>query len=167
MLQQPRIQEENEIVGLVPAGGQSKRMENLPLSKELFPVGFQAIDGENLVRPKVVSYYLLEKYRKAGITKTYIVLREGKWDFHLSLVREKVWICILRIGSFGTIRHRTARTKGCLTRAGMLHMMFKLGQCGSEKTWRRLRGFKELPKVMAGVQFSDGIEQATTDSVAA
>ena len=68
--------------------------------------------------------------------------------------------------TFGTIRHRTARTKGCLTRDGMLHMMFKLGQC-AEKTWRRLRGFKELPKVMAGVQFYDGIEQSTTDSVAA
>jgi transposase-like protein len=68
--------------------------------------------------------------------------------------------------TFGTIRHRTARTKGCLTRDGMLHMMFKLGQC-AEKTWRRLRGFRELPKVIAGIQFIDGIEQPTTDSVAA
>ncbi len=68
--------------------------------------------------------------------------------------------------TFGTIRHRTARTKGCLTRAGMLHMMFKLGQC-AEKTWRRLRGFRELPKVVAGIQFTDGIEETTTDSVAA
>lgn len=68
--------------------------------------------------------------------------------------------------TFGTIRHRTARTKGCLTRDGMLHMMFKLGQC-AEKTWRRLRGFKELPKVIAGIKFTDGIEQTTTDSVAA
>ncbi len=68
--------------------------------------------------------------------------------------------------TFGTIRHRTARTKGCLTRDGMLHMMFKLGQC-AEKTWRRLRGFKELPKVVAGIPFIDGIEQVTTDSVAA
>ena len=68
--------------------------------------------------------------------------------------------------TFGTIRHRTARTKGCLTRDGMLHMMFKLGQC-AEKTWRRLRGFRELPKVVAGIQFTDGIEQPTTDSVAA
>jgi putative transposase len=33
----------------------------------------------------------------------------------------------------GTIRHRTARTKGCLTRDGMLPMMFKLGQW-AEKT---------------------------------
>ena len=35
--------------------------------------------------------------------------------------------------TFGTIRHRTKRSKGCLTRDGMLHMMFKLGQC-AEKT---------------------------------
>ena len=68
--------------------------------------------------------------------------------------------------TFGTIRHRTARTKGCLTRDGMRHMMLKLGQC-AEKTWRRLRGFKELPKVIAGIQFTEGMEQPTTDSVAA
>ena len=68
--------------------------------------------------------------------------------------------------TFGTIRHRTVRTKGCLTRDGMLHMMFKLGQC-AEKTWRRLRGFRELPKVIAGIPFIDGIEQITTDPVAA
>ena len=42
--------------------------------------------------------------------------------------------------TFGTIRHRTKRSKGCLSRDGMLHMMFKLGQC-AEKKWRRLRGF--------------------------
>ena len=29
--------------------------------------------------------------------------------------------------TIGTIRHRTKRSKGCLTRDGMLHMMFKLG----------------------------------------
>jgi len=68
--------------------------------------------------------------------------------------------------TFGTIRHRTGRTKGCLTRDGMLHMMFKLGQC-AENTWRRLRGFRELPKVIAGIQFIDGIEERTEDSVAA
>jgi transposase-like protein len=68
--------------------------------------------------------------------------------------------------TFGTIRHRTKQTKGCLTRDGMLHMMFKLGQC-AEKRWRRLRGFRELPKVVADIQFTDGIEETTTDPVAA
>ena len=42
--------------------------------------------------------------------------------------------------TFGTIRHRTKRSKGCLSRDGMLHMMFKLGMCAQEN-WRRLRGF--------------------------
>ena len=48
--------------------------------------------------------------------------------------------------TFATIRHRTKRSKGCLTRDGMLHMMFKLGQCAQEN-WRRLRGFAYLAKV--------------------
>jgi putative transposase len=68
--------------------------------------------------------------------------------------------------TFGTLRHRTARTKGCLIRDGMLHMMFELGHC-AENTWRHLRGFRELPKVIAGIQFTDGIEETSTDSVAA
>ena len=68
--------------------------------------------------------------------------------------------------TFGTIRHRTTRTKGCLTRDGMLHMMFKLGQC-AEKPWRRVRGFSQLSKVIEGVQFIDGIEKPTSDPVAA
>lgn len=59
--------------------------------------------------------------------------------------------------AFGTIRHRTKRSKGCLSRDGMLHMTFKLGQC-AEKNWRRLRGFIYLAKVITGVQFKDGIE---------
>ncbi len=68
--------------------------------------------------------------------------------------------------TFGTIRHRTTRTKGCLTRDGMLHMLFKLGRC-AEKTWRRVRGFSQLSKVIEGVQFIDGIEQPTSAPVAA
>jgi transposase-like protein len=34
--------------------------------------------------------------------------------------------------AFATIRHRTKRSKGCLSRDGMLHMMFKLGQCAEQ-----------------------------------
>ena len=61
---------------------------------------------------------------------------------------------------------RFKRSKGCLTRDGMLHMMFKLSQC-AEKNWRRLRGFDYLAKVIAGVQFKDGIEVIKIDQVAA
>lgn len=59
--------------------------------------------------------------------------------------------------AFATIRHRTKRSKGCLSRDGMLHMMFKLGQC-AEQNWRKLRGFGYLAKVITGVAFKDGIE---------
>ena len=68
--------------------------------------------------------------------------------------------------SFGTIRHRTKRSKGCLSRDGMLYMMFKLGQC-AQQNWRRLRGFNSLGKVITGVKFRDGIEVTKVDEVAA
>ncbi len=68
--------------------------------------------------------------------------------------------------TFATIRHRTARTKGCVTRDTMLHMMFKLGQC-AEKNWRRLRGFAYLAKVIEGVPFVNGEEVTEPDQAAA
>ena len=68
--------------------------------------------------------------------------------------------------TFGTIRHRTRRSKGCLSRDSMLHMMFKLGQCAKKK-WRRLRGFDYLAKVIIGIKFKDGVEVTEVDQVAA
>jgi transposase-like protein len=68
--------------------------------------------------------------------------------------------------TFGTIRHRTKRSKGCLSRDGMLHMMFKLGMCAQEN-WRRLRGFNYLGQVITGVKFRDGIEVKTVDQAVA
>jgi glucose-1-phosphate thymidylyltransferase len=69
-----------EVVGLLPAGGQATRLAPLPCSKELYPVGFRALDESESVRPKVVCHYLLEKMRLAGVIKVYIVLGKGKWD---------------------------------------------------------------------------------------
>ena len=69
-----------EVVGLVPAAGSGKRIAPLPCSKELFPIGFRRPAGGVKPQVKVVSHYLLEKFRVAGITTAYIVLREGKWD---------------------------------------------------------------------------------------
>ena len=68
--------------------------------------------------------------------------------------------------TFATIRHRTKRSRGCLTRDGMLHMMFKLGQC-AQKRWRRLRGFDDLSTGITGVKFNDGIEVSNVDQAAA
>ncbi len=68
--------------------------------------------------------------------------------------------------AFATIRPRTKRTKGCLSRDGMLHMMFKLGKC-AEESWRKLRGFAHLADVILGVDFINGIKPSNTDRAAA
>ena len=59
--------------------------------------------------------------------------------------------------SFATVRHRTVRTKGCLSNKTALAMIFKLVEA-AEKSWRRLDGHNQLPKVILGVKFNDGIE---------
>jgi len=71
---------DQETVGLIPAGGTAKRIAPLPCSKELFPIGFQQLQGRPHPHPKVVCHYLLEKFQRGGITQAYIVLRKGKWD---------------------------------------------------------------------------------------
>ncbi len=68
--------------------------------------------------------------------------------------------------TFATIRHRTTRTKGCVTRDTMLNMIFKLGLC-AERNWRKLRGFAYLAKVVEGVKFVNGEEIPQPDQVAA
>jgi len=68
--------------------------------------------------------------------------------------------------TFGTIRHWTKRSKGCLSHDGMLHMMFKLGLC-AEKKRRRLRGFDYLAKEVTGIKFKDGVEVTEVNQVAA
>lgn len=58
---------------------------------------------------------------------------------------------------FATVRHRTVRTKGSLSPTTARLMVFKL-LCAASKTWRRLKGTNQLPKVIAGVRFENGIE---------
>ena len=59
--------------------------------------------------------------------------------------------------SFATIRHRTVRSKGCLSNKTALAMIFKLAEA-AERNWRRLNGHNQLPKIILGVRFTDGIE---------
>ena len=61
--------------------------------------------------------------------------------------------------TFATVRHRTIRSKGCLSNKTALAMVFKLVE-GAQKTWRRLDGHAQLPKLILGVKFSDGLEVA-------
>jgi transposase-like protein len=59
--------------------------------------------------------------------------------------------------TFATVRHRTTRSKGCLSNKTALAMTFKLAQ-SAETSWHRLRGYNQLPKIVMGVKFNDGIE---------
>lgn len=69
-----------EVIGLFPAGGRATRISPLPLSKELYPIGFQSVGDPPSPRPKVVGHYLLEKMRLGGANRAYCILRPGKWD---------------------------------------------------------------------------------------
>ena len=59
--------------------------------------------------------------------------------------------------TFATVRHRTIRSKGCLSNRTALAMVFKLVE-GAQKSWRRLDGHNQLPKLILGVKFADGLE---------
>ena len=54
--------------------------------------------------------------------------------------------------TFATVRHRT---KGCGTRLATLTMVFKLCK-QAEKTWKRIKGYRLIAKVIEGVRFVDG-----------
>lgn len=58
--------------------------------------------------------------------------------------------------TFATVRHRTKRTKGCLSRKTGLAMAFKLMMSAQAK-WRKLDGRNRLPEVIDGVEFRDGV----------
>ena len=57
--------------------------------------------------------------------------------------------------TFATVRLRTTKTKGCLSRMTALTMVFKLCQSASKK-WRRLDGSHQIADIIQGVKFKDG-----------
>ena len=65
-----------------------------------------------------------------------------------------------------TVRHRTVRSRGCLSNKTALAMIFKLAQA-AEKRCNRLRGHNQLPKVILGVKFNDGVEVVRSQAKAA
>ncbi len=62
---------------------------------------------------------------------------------------------------FATVRHRTMRTKGAFSAMTAKLTVFKLVMAAS-KTWRRLKGENQLPKVVAGVIFRDRTKVAAS-----
>jgi len=65
--------------------------------------------------------------------------------------------------AFATVRHRTKRSKNCLTRNTAMAMVFKL-LIAAEKRWRGVDGKHLLPRIQQGAKFNDGIEQAISSA---
>ena len=58
--------------------------------------------------------------------------------------------------TFATMRHRTTRTKNCVSRNTLLGLVFQLALT-AQKSWRKITGFDRLQDVVKGIQFKDGI----------
>jgi putative transposase len=58
--------------------------------------------------------------------------------------------------TFATVRHRTRRTKNCVTRSTFLGLAFKLAE-EAAKTWRRIRAPEKVAELLGGARYADGI----------
>jgi putative transposase len=70
--------------------------------------------------------------------------------------------------TFASVRLRTAKTRGCGSRASILSTVFKLS-ISAEQRWLKLRGAEMIAKVITGVKFKNGVEvqQAVRQEIAA
>lgn len=64
--------------------------------------------------------------------------------------------------TFATVRHRTTRTKNCVTRSTFLGLAFKLVQ-EAQKSWRRIRAVERIAELLAGTVFRDGVPAPVDD----
>jgi putative transposase len=68
--------------------------------------------------------------------------------------------------TFATVRLRTDKTRGCLSRKTAFTMVFKLIQ-SAEKSWKRLRGPNRVAEIIEGVDFKNGIAVPEKNRIAA
>jgi putative transposase len=66
--------------------------------------------------------------------------------------------------TFATVRHRTTRTRNCVSRPTFLGLAFKLIE-SAEKSWRRIRAPEKVTSLLEGIPFKDGLP--VTDSTSA
>ncbi len=66
--------------------------------------------------------------------------------------------------TFATVRHRTTRTRNCVSRATFLGLAFKLIE-SAEQSWRRIRAPEKIASLLEGITFKDGLP--VTDSTPA
>ncbi|RYZ01797.1 MAG: nucleotidyltransferase family protein [Myxococcales bacterium] len=66
------------MLGVIPAAGAARRLQPLPFSKELLPVGSQLKDGSE--RPRAVSEFIVERLILGGATRLCFVVAPRKLD---------------------------------------------------------------------------------------
>jgi hypothetical protein len=99
----------------------------------------------------------------AGLSASTIGrLKDGWLDEHTAWQNRDLSAKHLRTtnpieSTFATVRHRTIRSKGCLSNRMALAMVLKLLEV-AQKSWRRLDGHNRLPKLVLGVTFNNKIE---------
>jgi transposase-like protein len=57
--------------------------------------------------------------------------------------------------TFATVRHRTSRTRNCVSRPTFLGLAFKLIE-EAEKSWRKIRGADKIELLLKGIPFKNG-----------
>ena len=60
--------------------------------------------------------------------------------------------------TFATVKLRTAKTRGCLSRGTALTMVFQLCR-SAQRRWQKLRGSERLAEVITGIKFVNGIQK--------
>jgi hypothetical protein len=114
------------------------------------------VDGQTGSWGNGVSPNLVAKQRPVGPLEQLEHTRRAIYDFPAEHWKHLRTSNVIE-SSFATVRHRTVRSKGRLSNRTALAMIFKLTEA-AEKTWRRLDSHKQLPKVILGVKFTDGME---------
>lgn len=64
-------------IGLIPAAGSGTRLKKISFSKELLKLGPKDAGDHN---KKVVSSFLIDHYRNAGVKEIHLILRKDKMD---------------------------------------------------------------------------------------
>ena len=72
-----------EAVAVIPAGGLGQRTKQCQTWKELIPLGYKSIKRENSGEfkvPKVISEYIIENIKSAGVSNVFIVINNQKTE---------------------------------------------------------------------------------------
>ncbi len=152
------VHKTRNVLNRLPKSGQAKAKQAL---HNIWQAGTQARPGGQADAEKAFDLFI--KTYEPKYLKAILCLQKGHEELMVFYDSPALHWQSIRTSNpiestFGTIRHlptvgwarpggpgRAQRSKGCLSRDGMLHRMFKPGQCAGKK-WRRLRGFDTLAR---------------------